>query len=888
MHLRRILLAALVAAAARAEGPPAPEAKELPPEASFVRTVRAARRVGPITLDGKMDEPAWQAAELGDSFTQSQPVEGARPAVETRFRVLWDDEYLYFGVECDDPEPPTHTLTRRDRSIQGDYISFDLDTTLDRRTAYHFQVYSSGTQLDGIHFNDTDFTSDWDGAWESVVATSAKGWSIEVRIPLRLLRIPEHAQQFGFNIYRILSRRQEQDQWRFRPNGRAGDVSRFGLLAGLDGIKPVKALELRPYVGTRFVRNWPAPSSAVPSAALGGCSSVGLTKSNVGELCAGLDLRYNLASDLTLVGTVNPDFGQVEADQRVLNLSTFETFFPEKRPFFLEGLDLFKSPLRTDIGGPYGGDAYQMFYSRRIGRTAPEQSVNAGTLVEGQNLVYQPTSVPVASAAKLSGTVGGASVGMLAALESRLDAEIQQPDGKVDSVRTAEARSTATARVRAPVGDNLIVGASGTAVDPIAADTSLTIERRHAHVGEGDFTLFTDDRSWALTGQAVGSLLTGHTPETLRDGTQVGETSSGYAVSGRLQRQTEYTLFAVNADYLNPTFNVNDLGFMARANLLRSLGYVGLRDPHPGPLWQSAQLIGGGKEVHDSRLGNLLDREVFLEGSLTSNDFWFYDIGATYQAPYVDDRELEDGTPIERQRDAFIYGFISTDSRAPLQLQLSFSEQRSFPRFERQNYLELTANLRPLPQLEGTIDVSYNESAGTWRQIRTATALPETGADPTVLLYPAAAVTMQREYMVAQQQARSLSALVRATYAFTPRLTLQAYAQLFTAGIAYGQAARAVAGPGKPTIRLSELIPAPIADLAPNVNDRQAGLNVNLILRWEWRTGSTLYLVYAHQSTNDVPYQPLSVHGELSALGGAGVLNGDTFLLKVDLLEAIR
>src|SRR5205807_2231425 len=337
-------------------------------------------------------------------------------------------EYLYFGAICDDPQSPTISLSRRDRYIEGDTIQFDLDTTLGRRTAYHFQVYAAGQQLDAIHFNDTDMTTDWDAAWDSAVARTPTGWSVEMRIPLRSLRIPEHARLMGFNVYRLLSRRKEEDQWRFRPNGRPGDISRLGLIDGIEGIHPVRELELRPYVGTKLLRS--VPTFAKPRPELGSCGTAGFDPQRQGGLCAGLDLRYNLASDLALVGTVNPDFGQVEADSRVLNLSTFETFFPEKRPFFLEGLDLFKQPLQVDMGGPYGGQTYQIFYSRRIGRGTPSLDLDSD-----QTLVYAPPSVPVLGALKLSGTIAGASVGLLDALEPRVSEQVLMGDHTASDLR---------------------------------------------------------------------------------------------------------------------------------------------------------------------------------------------------------------------------------------------------------------------------------------------------------------------------------------------------------------------------------------------------------------------------------------------------------------------
>ncbi|MGZ6143790.1 MAG: DUF5916 domain-containing protein, partial [Myxococcales bacterium] len=357
---------------------------------------------------------------------------------------------------------------------------------------------------------------------------------------------------------------------------------------------------------------------------------------------------------------------------------------------------------------------------------------------------------------------------------------------------------------------------------------------------------------------------------------------------GRVHYSAEHWGAAINGDYLSPQFTTNDLGFMPRANLFRTMGYVLTRDPHPNDLWQSWQLILGGREVRDAALANRLGRDAFFEGWINTKSFWFFDVGVDAFAPVVDDRELEDGTPIERQAVFTQYGYISTDSRKPLQVQLYWTEARAWPRFERQNQLGTTLVFRPTPRIDGQLDLSYNENAGTIRQIRTAGPLPGSG-DPTATLDPAVAQQQQRLYILAPQQARSVSATLRGTYSFTPYLTLQAYAQLFTAGIAYGSPLRAVVAPGRHTVRLDDLRPALPEDAPPNADDRQAGLNVNLILRWEWRTGSTFYLVYAHQSSNDLTplTRGLDFRSELGALDQAGVSHGDTILVKVDLLSAL-
>jgi hypothetical protein len=318
---------------------------------------------------------------------------------------------------------------------------------------------------------------------------------------------------------------------------------------------------------------------------------------------------------------------------------------------------------------------------------------------------------------------------------------------------------------------------------------------------------------------------------------------------------------------------------MQRANMFRGMGFAGVRDPHPGPNWQSAQAIVGMREVHDYSFAHRLNRDAFVEAWVNTTSFWFWDTGFDVWTPFVDDRDLKDGTPIERQAAWQWFGFMNTDSRKPVQLQFYWTEGRSFPRFERVNQLGGTLVFRPMPRLDGTLDLAYNENAGTIRQIATPTLAPGE-VDPT---------RRARSYILAPQQARSVSATLRATYSFTPHLTLQAYGQLFIAGIYYGEQLEAkVDAPGRPTVHLDEL--TPWTGTPVDANERQVGLNLNLILRWEWRTGSTFYVVYAHQSSNDVtrgvPYG-LDYKAELGALSGAGVSHGDSILVKVDLLSAL-
>jgi hypothetical protein len=850
-----------------------------PAPLSHLRSLAAIRRAGPVAIDGRMDEPAWEAVPWNDQFMQAEPDEGAPPSVQTRFKVLWDDEALYVGVECDDPEPPTARLSRRDRPIDADFVSFDFDSTLDRRTAYHFQIFAAGQQRDGIHFNDTDFTSDWDAAWESSVATTARGWSLEAKIPLRLLRIREGTRAFGFNLYRYLARRHEEDQWRYRPRGTPGDISQLGLLVGLDGIRPVRSLELRPYLAGRTTLTTPAPANVRAPAAFAGCASVGANPNVVAAGCAGLDLRYSLASDLSLTATVNPDFGQVEADARVLNLSTFETFFPEKRPFFLEDLDLFKSPLQIPFGGPYGGQSYSLFYSRRIGRPPEDPDTS-----DGATILYQPSAQPVAAAVKLTGSVGRTSVGFLSAVQPKVFAQVLQ-NGTVQDRLAATAAYDGALRLRTPLGENAIAGITATAADPM-----FTGSRRRAHLGAADFTAFSSSRTYSLSTQVAGSLLSGGPHTVVRDGTVIDPGATGVGLSSIARKNGEGFDGAVAVDYLSPRFSSNDLGFMARANLARAMAYIGYNDPHPNGWRQRWNMNVAAREVRDAALDVTLHRAIGPEFGLLFRNYWSISGGVVREARAADDRELRDGTPLEKQPAWVTYGSLGSDSRRAVSFDLSWSQRREEGLAAINSELDWSLGFRPHPQFEGSLDGAVIYETGTRRRIRKATAVPGGSEDPTVVLDPEAAVLRTREYLLAPLRARSVSTTLRCTLAFSPRLTLQSYAQLFTAGLAYGPAQRAVVGPGKRLVTLAQLADATAADAPPNADNRQVGLNVNLILRWEWMLGSTFYLVYAHQTSNEITpeVRGLSFSRDLAALSTAqGATSGDTILVKVDLLKAL-
>lgn len=308
----------------------------------------------PPTIDGLLDDEVWRSTPVFSDFIQQYPLEGAAPTESTTVQIAYDDEALYIGMMAYDREPDkiVARLARRDQSVEADRISVNLDTHHDHQTAYWFAVTAGGSMQDGYVSNDNQDDWAWDGVWEARVAINKQGWSVELKIPYHVLRFSFHDEYtWGVNITRTISRKKERDFWVMVPLQVSGWVSYFGHLTGITGIHPPVHLEVLPSTVARSTFEPESPADPDGRAFF----------SNVGG-----DIRYGITSNVSLNATVNPDFGQVEADPALLNLSVFETFYEERRPFFVEGANTFQTP-------------FQLFYSRRIGRRPGYFSMPAGT-----------------------------------------------------------------------------------------------------------------------------------------------------------------------------------------------------------------------------------------------------------------------------------------------------------------------------------------------------------------------------------------------------------------------------------------------------------------------------------------------------------------------------
>ncbi len=457
------------------------QASEAPP----AKQVRAARLRTSISLDGRLDEPAWAQAVWISDFVQKRPREGAPPSDSMRIAILYDDDAVYVGARMfsRDPSKIQAPLSRRDNTFQSERMWVSFDSYHDKRTAYSFGVSASGVRADWYHASDdeNDANFGFDPVWEAKANIDALGWTTEMRIPFSQLRFTNQpAQVWGFNANRWNPVTSEDDYWIPVPTDRTGWSSFMGQLVGIEGVTPTRRLEVMPY-------------GAADSRLLSGVHPDDPFTNPVNFAGrVGADVKMGLGPNITLDGTVNPDFGQVEADPAFVNLSGFEQFFDERRPFFTEGNQLLRG----------SGPSY--FYSRRIGA---QPSCNASG-----DFVDCPRNATILGAAKVTGRLaGGMSLGALAAVTSRESARIYDSTtnafGRVELVPPA---GYGVMRVQQEVGaSKSVIGVTLTTVHRSVDSLLAPLYTKHAYAGGADWVLRWDRGAYELRGWAGFSQIRG-------------------------------------------------------------------------------------------------------------------------------------------------------------------------------------------------------------------------------------------------------------------------------------------------------------------------------------------------------------------------------------------
>ncbi|HEX5725488.1 MAG TPA: DUF5916 domain-containing protein [Longimicrobiaceae bacterium] len=820
-------LCALAAAPALAAQQPAAE-----PARRQATAVRIEGRAP--TLDGRLDEPVWSTAPAVTDFTQKRPAEGATPTERTAVRFVYDGEALYVGarMHAADPRAVQAPVSRRDNVMVAEYIRVSLDTYHDRRTAYSFGVTAAGTRVDGYHPRDSesmDFS--FNPVWEAEVARDSAGWTAELRIPFTQLRFnPGSAQTWGLNLNRWIPSREEDLYWVMVPADTSAWSSRFGELAGISGIRPTRRVELMPYVATGAdFRADVDPDDP-------------FTDAREASVRVGGDLKLGLGPNLTLDATVNPDFGQVEADPAEVNLSAFETFFPERRPFFTEGSQLLSG----------GGSAY--FYSRRIG-AAPRGAA------EG-DYVDRPEDSTILGAAKVTGRLpSGLAVGVLAAVTDRERARVY--DAGTDRFGRVEVEPRAAygvVRLQQQFGAagstaGVMLTGVGRGVDegtPLAARLPES-----AVTGGADFTLRLAGGAYELGGSLGFSHVAGDSLAILRlqrssaryfqrpDADHVEldpsrTTLSGYVASlGVAKLSGKHWLWEAGVASESPGFDLNDAGQLSTADDLSAYAQLRYRETQPkGPFRRYDVYVTpeGGWNHGGVRTSNTL----WLDWEATWKNYWRHWLTFFY-TPRAYSDELTRGGPLAATLASWA-GILEVSTRASSPLvgrgRVYYGENEVGTPIYR---LSGGISVRPGPRWQLSIDPNYLRQTPLRQYITTFDGGP--------------AETFGRRYVFSAVDRSEFFAQIRLNYLFTPDLSLELYAEPFASSGRFrdfGEMAaprtRDLAYYGSDTTKVRRVGNATTVFSGSDsftVHDFSVrSFRSNAVLRWEWRPGSTLYVVW--------------------------------------------
>lgn len=799
----------------------------------------AVRATAAPVLDGRGDDAVWATAPEITGFRQFEPNEDGNPSYATSAKVAFDNRNLYVLLRASDPHPDSIVarLTRRDQNSRSDWLMVLIDSYNDKRTGFEFHVNAAGVKRDVSIVNDGDEDTSWDGVWDVATSIDSGGWTAEFRIPLSQLRFPPNGSPtFGMAFVRDIGRTGERIAWPTIRKSKSGIVSQFAEVSGFTGLTSPRRLEVTPYTVLKTV-----PQHRID--ANGG--TAGYARADLSTV--GTDIKYGVTSNFTLDATINPDFGQVEADPSNLNLTAFETFYQERRPFFMEGAGLFRFDLNCNDGNCSG-----LFYSRRIGRRPQLNDAIQGSYDPAASVSQ---STPILGAAKLTGrTESGLQLGVFDAVT-----EERKAYGPVIGTLVAEPRTNyLVGRVAQDFRKGkTTIGFMGTATDRSLDDFTSRALARSAYVGGVDARHRFAHENFELSGFVAASTVSGtsaaidslqlnsrhgygrpdaHLPydptRTQLDGS-AGQLSFAKVGGG-------ITRFNVNYRVISPGFEINDVGYLSRADQRFQSGWMGLQFNKPTSVYRQARLnfnqwAGWTTEGLPTDLGGNVN------GHLQLPSLWWLHAGINSNnwVPTYDDRASRGGPAVRNSKNTSGWFGFEGDERkrfTPSAFLVAFQADGS-----------RSHGFFVDPQLEFRASDRLTLTAGPHFQ-HDVTDAQWFGRFDTMN----ADSTRSTHYSFARLNQRTLSMTSRFDYTATPALTFQMYLAPYVT-VGHYTKLRELADPRaasygdryKPYTPFDYADSSAFAGFRASANDfNYKALNTNAVLRWEYRPGSSIFMVW--------------------------------------------
>ena len=824
-----------------------------------VRSYTTTRISGePPIIDGLINDAAWEQVPWGgDGFKQRDPNAGAPASVNTKFKILYDAKNLYIVFKCLDPEPDSivRRMSRRD-GFDGDFVEINIDSYFDKRTAFSFTSSVSGVKGDEyVSNNGNNWDANWDPIWYLETSIDKEGWIAEVRIPLSQLRFADKEEHvWGIEIMRNHFRKQERSLWQYIPPNAPGYIHLFGELRGITGIKPQKQVEIQPYVVAKtetFEKIEGDPFATGKSS----------------DISVGLDAKIGITSDITLDLTVNPDFGQVEADPSQVNLTAYQLFFPERRPFFIEGKNTYNFPVtEAATGGSFNSD--NLFYSRRIGRRP-----TGYPSLNGDEVANVPTNTRILGAAKLTGKSSkGFSWGILESVTQKTEAEI-------DSLgeRRKEAVEPQTnyfvARVQQDINKgNTIVGAMFTATNRKIEDPQLEFLHQDAYTGGVDFQHNWKDRKYYIKFNGVFSNVKGTQEAILRTQTAnehlyqrptaqkyVSVDSSRTSLSGTggslsIGKGSGNLMYQGGVTWRSPGVELNDVGFLISSDLITQWFWIGYRINKPFSIFRSLR-VNGNEWLYYDFGGTNTRRQINFNGHVQFKNYWYTGAGATLIGRRISNADLRGGPAITYPGAIENWYYVETDNRKKIRASFENWFFTGLENSEKSKGVFLSLTYRPVNAVNISLSPGVDMNDNRQQYVTTT----DFNSDP--------------RYITARIQQTTYNMTIRLSYVMTPNLTIEYWGQPYISTGEYSEFKRITqANAENYTDRFhifnsteieydSELDQYDVdedsngsIDYAfgnPNFNFAQ--FRSNMVLRWEYIPGSTLFLVWTQSKTDFVP-----------------------------------
>lgn len=832
----------------------------------------AAKVTGtPPQIDGNLNEAVWRQVPAATDFVQLLPDEGEPATEQSEVRVLYGDDALYIAFRAYDTNPKAieGQLTRRDRESFSDWVHVAIDSYNDKRTAFQFGVNPKGVKQDTYRYDDTRRDPDWDAVWDVATSIDEHSWTAEFRIPYTQLRFTYAEQMtWGIQFARDIARKKELAYWAPLSSQESGTVSKYGTLQGLEGIKSRLRLEVAPYSLGRLQRAPGAPDNP-------------FFRENDPFGTLGMDLKYGLTGNFTLDVTMNPDFGQVEADPARVNLTAFETFFPERRPFFIEGSNIF----RLNIG-----DSDELFHSRRIGRAPRRRPDPQGGYFD----IPEVTTIQVAE--KLSGkTTSGWTVGLLHASTARETADIVTGSGATLGEVVEPATQYSLTRLQKDFRDgNSAVGIIATGVFRPTDQAEVLNTHTNAFTGGFDFYHRFWNENFRFSGYALASHVAGsedaiaqtqrapvrymHRPDADHLTYDPTRTSlSGLSASANFSKiGGSFWRYYAGFRTRTPGFEANDIGFMRRADFLVSWAGIGYQHSLPTQSLRqwSLRWHNWRWQTYGNEPGSFGTR---LSATVEFPNYWLVSTSASYILGSLSISMLRGGPAFQTEDSVAGTLNISSDSRKKVQLELRLNT-RFQPESESWSFsASPMLSWRPASRAQASIGTSYSTSESD-RQWVTR-------------------IHKNIDHYIFSRIARQTVGLTgRFDFALTPNLSLQLYAQPFVSS-GYYSGFKQVADPKGEryadrfnTLDIETKIGSggyevdvdadgtPEFIRNPDFNFKQ--FRSNVVLRWEYRSGSTLFVVWSQGRQHMDPIGAFNLSSDISTLFDTPPEN--VFMLKLN------